>query len=81
MKTKEIFTESMKLSDAAWKEKGEALKIYQEWLEKEWDFREENNTKLLIKVSTYMATKGVVDISYNELKDIIEKLEVKDDKK
>jgi hypothetical protein len=35
----------------------------------------EDNTRLLIKVATYMAEKGVVDISYLELKEIIEKLE------
>jgi len=34
--TKEIFEESMKLSDPAYKEKGEKLKIYQEWLNKKW---------------------------------------------
>lgn len=36
LKTKEIFEESMKLSGPAYDEKGEALKKYQEWLEKEW---------------------------------------------
>lgn len=34
--TKEIFEESMKLSDLAYKEKGEKLKQYQEWLKKRW---------------------------------------------
>jgi hypothetical protein len=34
--TNEIFQESMKLSDLAWKEKGEKLKEYQEWLKKKW---------------------------------------------
>jgi hypothetical protein len=34
--TNEIFQESMKLSDPAYKEKGEKLKIYQDWLNKKW---------------------------------------------
>jgi len=36
MTTDEIFQESMKLSEEAWKEKGEKLKEYQEWLNKKW---------------------------------------------
>jgi hypothetical protein len=34
--TQEIFEESMKLSDLAYKEKGEKLKQYKEWLNKKW---------------------------------------------
>lgn len=34
--TNEIFQESMKLSGPAYKEKGEKLKEYQEWLKKKW---------------------------------------------
>ena len=34
--TKEIFEESMILSEPAYKEKGEKLKIYQDWLKKKW---------------------------------------------
>jgi hypothetical protein len=34
--TNEIFQESMKLSDPAWKEKGEKLIEYQKWLKKKW---------------------------------------------
>lgn len=34
--TKEIFEESMKLSEPAYKEKGEKLKLYKEWLNKKW---------------------------------------------
>jgi hypothetical protein len=34
--TNEIFQESMKLSNPAWKEKGEKLIEYQKWLKKKW---------------------------------------------
>jgi hypothetical protein len=34
--TNEIFQESMKLSEPAYKEKGDKLKQYQEWLKKKW---------------------------------------------
>lgn len=34
--TKEIFEESMKLSEPAYKEKGEKLLEYQRWLRKKW---------------------------------------------
>ena len=40
----------------------------------------EENTKLLLKVATYMAQTGVVDISYRELQEIIEEMESNNDK-
>lgn len=36
MTTNEIFQESMKLSEPAYKEKGEKLVEYQKWLRKKW---------------------------------------------
>lgn len=35
--TKEIFEESMKLSEPTYKEKGEKLKEYQDFLNKKWE--------------------------------------------
>jgi hypothetical protein len=40
--TNEIFQESMKLSDVAYKEKGVKLEEYQKWLQKKWRTVEEN---------------------------------------
>ncbi len=37
----------------------------------------EYNTKLLMKIASYMATNGVVDISYNEIKEIVDEIEDK----
>jgi hypothetical protein len=34
--TQEIFEESMKLSEQAWKEKGKKLEEYNKWLNKKW---------------------------------------------
>lgn len=39
--TQEIFQESMKLSETAWKEKGKKLEEYNEWLNKKWKAIEE----------------------------------------
>lgn len=43
--TNEIFQESMKLSDPAYKEKGEKLEIYQKWLRKKWRAVEDETPK------------------------------------
>lgn len=42
--TNEIFQESMQLSDVAYKEKGEKLKIYQDWLNKRWKAIEQESS-------------------------------------
>ena len=36
--TDEIFQESMKLSELAWKEKGERLEEYRKWLRTKWKY-------------------------------------------
>jgi len=41
--TNEIFQESMKMSESAFKEKGEKLKVYHQWLQKKWKVIEDGD--------------------------------------
>ena len=55
--TNEIFQESMKLSGPAYEEKGEKLKVYQDWLKKKWTPVEDN-----IQEHTVIKDEGTLSV-------------------